>query len=604
MVKGAADGDEGNYNLRISDVNVPPVGSRIDCDDDSGTGTTSSIATTLGPGDYWAILGGKTPGDNGDYEIEVRDVNASVGTVMECNDDGGANSTSIIERDLPAGSYYVVVKGDAAGDEGAYRLAVRDVTNNGYERLACDQDSGPGQASLLQRTLDTGTYYLVVKGDAGSDEGAYTLSVQDSDTSPIGAMACNDDAGSYQTSIINRTLNPGTYYVALKGYDNNQTGRYQLSLGGADVSATKYVPPTWSTTAANLQATGARVIPVLSCQDDPYHGDASGDCTATRAQAQALANATDTLGENLQPLVYDIDRDGSGLSSNVVEGITSLSNYLEMDVQVVIDFDPDANPGFNVSLEAVDEPGDGCNGLANGLEHLNCIPGATPKFLISFENPLDAPVPLNPTDPLGGYNFKALLIGDGHFLVDQVPIYIIPEDVDPSNNPPSPPLYDSGEYWQDTSSPGCVDNQRPDWRDLSWNAEVPSNTTITFSACAAETAELLDMCTPSPIAAVTGVGTCTSDSDCSVGYCDIAVGACQVATGSACTSDAQCPSNASCIADLCTFNSQPVYIGSSLGIENFQPFIRMSIGLSVTEPFPAPPVLHGWEMTYLCSTVD
>ncbi|MDD9942454.1 MAG: hypothetical protein OXU20_15555 [Myxococcales bacterium] len=605
VLKGSDTGDQGSYKLTVTDLDTPQLGSRIDYDPDAGTSTTSTLlAENLAPGDYYVILGGQTVSDLGDYEIEIRDVDAAVGTVVACDDDSGAGSTSLIEQDLAAGTYYVVVKGDGPTDEGNYKLSVRDVTNAGFNQLACDADSGPAGTSYLQRNLDIGTYYVVVKGDGPTDEGAYQLSIQDTDNNPIGAMACDDDGGSYQTSVITRTLNPGDYYVALKGYDAGESGRYQLTIGGGNSSTIKYVPPTWATTAANLQATGAKVIPVLSCQDDPYHGDADGDCVAARAQASALANATDTLGKNLQPLVFDIDRDGSGLSANVVDGITSLANYLEMDVQVVIDFDPDANPGFNVNSIAIDQPGDGCSGIAAGIEHLNCVPGATPNFEVSFENPADMPVPLNPTDPLGGYNFKALLIADGNFLVDQVPIYIIPEDVDPSNNPPDTPVYGEGAYWQDTASPGCVDNQRPDWRDLSWSAEVPANTTITFSACAAETQAMLDACTPTPIASVTGVGTCTSDADCSVGYCDLAVGACQVATGSACTSDAQCPSNAACVADVCTFTSQPVYIGSSLGILNFQPFLRMSIGLSVTDGYQAAPVLHSWELTYLCNTVD
>ena len=38
--------------------------------------------------------------------------------------------------------------------------------------------------------------------------------------------------------------------------------------------------------------------------------------------------------------------------------------------------------------------------------------------------------------------------------------------------PPGPEYYDEGEYWQDSSAPGCTGNRAPDWRDLSWNADV------------------------------------------------------------------------------------------------------------------------------------
>ena len=54
---------------------------------------------------------------------------------------------------------------------------------------------------------------------------------------------------------------------------------------------------------------------------------------------------------------------------------------------------------------------------------------------------------------------------------------------------------------------------------------------------------------------------------------------------------------------MCTFTGQPVYIGTPLGGDNFKPHIRMVIDLSATEPFDDPPVVHGWEMTYLCNNV-
>jgi hypothetical protein len=63
--------------------------------------------------------------------------------------------------------------------------------------------------------------------------------------------------------------------------------------------------------------------------------------------------------------------------------------------------------------------------------------------------------------------------------------------------------------------------------------------------------------------------------------------------------------NAFCDPDvgLCTYTSQPVYIGSALGADNFQSFIRMVIGLGVEASFEEAPVLHSWEMTYHCHNV-
>ena len=86
----------------------------------------------------------------------------------------------------------------------------------------------------------------------------------------------------------------------------------------------------------------------------------------------------------------------------------------------------------------------------------------------------------------------------------------------------------------------------PDWRDLSWNADVYANTTVTFSACTALLAEDLSTCTPHVIASVTGGARCTTTADCSVGYCDTDIGVCQIARAGTCSTNSQCAINAYC----------------------------------------------------------
>jgi hypothetical protein len=601
VVKGGTAAAKGTYALTVEDTLNPPVGAIMECDDNDGPSGSSIISRSLAAGTYSVVLKGKTAAASGAYTLRVLDQNASVGTILECNDDAGVDGSSVIERNLAAGSYYVIVKGDGAGEGGNYKVSVRDVTNQGYRFLQCDDDSAAALTSRITRDLTPGTYYAVVKGDAAADRGAYSLVVQDTANSPLGAISCNDDGGTYKTSVISRSLSAGTYYVALKGYSATEKGKYQLTIGGGTTSSGSYVPPTWSQTLTALNNRGVRVIPVLSCQDDPDHGDNDGDCEDTREQAITLANSTDALGINGEPLVFDIDRDGDGLSRKVVEGVASLAEYLEMDVRVVVKFDPDANPGFTVAIAAVDEVGDGCSGLI-GSEHQNCAPGATPRFNIAFTNPLPG-VPHHPTDPNGGYTFRAQLIGDDQFIVEEVPIYIIPERLEPVG-PEEPPIYEEGSYWQDTASPGCSGfNQLPDWRDLSWDADVYDNTTIRFMACTSGTVAGLNSCVPKEIASVTGAGLCDADSDCEVGYCDTGIGVCQVARVGMCLNDMQCGVGAFCdeTVEQCTYLRQPVYIGAVLGTDNFARYLRMTIGMSVVVPYEDPPVLHRWDMTYYCN---
>jgi hypothetical protein len=609
LVKGHRNGDYGPYSLRVTDTGSPPIGPvPVVCNDDGGGSPNPRITrSSLPAGDYYILLKGDADADAGSYTLTVRDTDAARSTIVQCDDDGGDAPRSVIERDLLAGTYQVVLKGKRASDAGAYKISFRDMAAHPISRLACDNDSGAGTSSFIQRNLDPGTYYVTLKGNEPSSSGAYALSVRDVDRKTIPSAICNDNASSssFGASRIVQNLNPGIYFVAVKGKTGADSGDYQLSIGGGTTTtAGTYRPPLWASTLAAVQSTKARVIPILSCQDDPEHGDAEGDCKQARSQATQLAKASDALGANLAPLVFDIDSDGTGLSDKVVGAVSELAKYLEMDVEVRLKFEPDANPGFNIILKAIDQVGDGCDGL-EGLEHQDCVPGASPRFVLEFENPLDNPVEKNTRDPLGGYNFVAELIGDGKFIVDRVPIYIIPASVAPPG-PPPPQYYTHGTYKQDVVADACSGNEGPDWSDLRWTASVYAGTSVSFSVCAAADAAGLQSCTPSLVAKVSGTNPCTTDMDCPVGYCAASTGVCQVATGKNCTVDANCTTNSFCDPDslLCTYERQPVYIGGSLGADNYKPFMRMLIGLDATPPVTNPPVLQNWEITYQCRNVQ
>jgi Cys-rich repeat protein len=250
-------------------------------------------------------------------------------------------------------------------------------------------------------------------------------------------------------------------------------------------------------------------------------------------------------------------------------------------------------------------PGDGCDGLI-GLEHQNCRPGATPKFVVSITNPTNPPVPPNPNDPKGGYNFRVDLIGDGRFYIDSVPIYVIPFDIDGSAPPPIPRVEEYGEYFQDvSSSSGCTGNERPDWQNLTWNAHVPDGTSLRFSVCTAESEEALETCTYTEIATISSQGTCTTDLDCATGHCS-AWGLCETITGGTCLNDMQCPAGAVCdlMINQCSYEGQPVYVGGSLGATNLLTYLRMNVALTANVATNAGPTVYDWALTYVCRNVN
>ncbi|MET0386531.1 MAG: hypothetical protein ABW321_11260 [Polyangiales bacterium] len=608
VIKGrGASTTRGAYTLAIADADADA--NRVDCNDDAGFLTVTSVLNNeaVTAGTYYAVIRGNGTA-SGSYTLNIKDDNAVATSSATCDQTTGAGSTALIEQDLAIGTYRVMVKGKASTDKGAYRLTVRDLTAVPTNRVSCNYTAG---ASKLEADLDPGTYTVVLKGIAAAGAGAYKLNVRDATRTVITdtVVACdNDNEGLYydpvitttKTSAVRTSLTAGTYYAVVKGYATSSVGNFQLNIGGATPTTGVFQPPTWATTMAALKAKHVRVMPILSCHDDLAHGDLQGDCVAARKQAVALANVTEALGPNAKPLVFDIDGDGGGLSSTVVQGIGALANYLEMNVSARVAFTPDANPGFLVSIRPVDRPGDGCSGIV-GSEHVRCAPGAAPRFEVVFSNPTTRPVRTNKNDPNGGYNFKIELIGDQQYVVDQVPVYIIPKDVDMKPMQLSK-VTPSGRYWQDITASSCVGTQRPDWHDLTWTTDAPKGTTVKFSLCASDDQAALAKCTPIPVCTITGGADCEKDSDCPNGFCSADLN-CQTITANSCTADKDCLTGATCRSGTCTYSRQPVYAGKALGTSNYTSNVRVFIDLAANVSDNTAPTVYDWSLNYMCNSV-
>ncbi|MDH5672854.1 MAG: hypothetical protein OEZ06_11940 [Myxococcales bacterium] len=600
VVKGDLPADNGPFKLTVRSTSNPQASSHLlACDNDSGTATASRLEADLAAGDYWVVVKG-TAAQSGLYDLEVRDIGVSgQGIVLACDNDSGGDH-SVIERDLLPGIYYAFVKGDNPADEGSYVLNLSDASNTGGTPLRCNDDSaalamsGP---SYIEQSLGPGDYWAVLKGKTGSDAGAYSLSVRDLGTASRTTYACSD------ADTFSVDLEAGLYDVVLKGVPDGQSGTYTLTVGNGQTQTATFQPPDWETTLNALRDTETRVITVLNCHDNGLHGDGR-DCDDAHRQAETLANATDAVSAALQPLVVDIDSNGTGIETAIMDQLLLLSGNLDMNISIRVVFEPDANPGFLLALDAIDKPGDGCNGLV-GLEHQNCTPGATPSFSVSFTNPLDAPVPLNPNDPLGGYSFRADLIADGQFVIDSIPIYIIPEDVDDSTPPPEPLFVPTGTYHQDLQAPGCVGNERPDWQDLFWSADLPLGTVVRFNVCAAEIESDLNTCTMAEAAEIKSTGPCSTDADCSQGFC-AANGTCTEILSGSCTMDAECWSGSFCDMTVgqCRYANQPVYVGDILQGTNYYTYLRVQVQLEANPTTNESPTVYDWGITYFCSNVN
>jgi hypothetical protein len=270
--------------------------------------------------------------------------------------------------------------------------------------------------------------------------------------------------------------------------------------------------------------------------------------------------------------------------------IRDLAQYLRMDITLGSVGTP---PNLEVRVQKCTDSGDpdqaavcstyttGCNPpCKGGFDQPNkicgCQPGAVPYFHVSFTNPYDNPVPTNPADPNGGWHFKLTLVGDGQYLLDEVPVYIVPSDVmvpEPPSDDGAGAFQESGSYEQQVYGAGCnyyqlegeapgagactdgmdndgdmltdgddpdcqpgscldgVDNdgdgdgdlldeqcttnEVQDWDELYFQADIPEGTALLFDVCTADTIAELDACSYSRIARVTSSGgSCTLDVDC------------------------------------------------------------------------------------------
>jgi hypothetical protein len=178
---------------------------------------------------------------------------------------------------------------------------------------------------------------------------------------------------------------------------------------------------------------------------------------------------------------YDINEDGSGLGSAVVEAVQNLSQYRRLDLTAV----PRDNPttvgfderSFVSSITAVSFPAGRCTGISGGTRFLGCLPGTTVNFRANF---IGAVMPTMVTQV---FTFNIEVLGDDSIVLAVVPVTIVV--------PPIGPLYPSpATYTRDfDGDAGCPTGSTalPVWRDLRWTATLPAGTSIGWTVRSATT---------------------------------------------------------------------------------------------------------------------
>ncbi len=180
VMKGQGS-NKGAYSVAMRDLAVAP--DPIDCR--NGSSTVFTTAANLQPGiDYYAVVRGNTTGSP--YQLVVEDSSlAATTTATGCDDNGSATPSPtdenalLVQNTLPAGEYYLVVKGKTGSDKGWFQVSVGDDTKIGSGTFAPKKYYGTGG---VKENLDsTQTRVITVYSAATSDPGykqSLTLSAQ------------------------------------------------------------------------------------------------------------------------------------------------------------------------------------------------------------------------------------------------------------------------------------------------------------------------------------------------------------------------------------------------------------------------------------------
>jgi alpha-tubulin suppressor-like RCC1 family protein len=580
---------------------------------------------TLDPGDYYVTVKGIDDGVTGNacegaYELTLTDLGTPGGGFVACDDNSvPETNSSVMERTLTTGDYYLILKGKHAADEGDYQLTVRDVSAVPPATPVCDLGQGATDPAAVTITAQPGhRYYALVKGDGALDKGAFDLRIEDATAFGSTLVACEAGVGSTSYPDMDLTLPNGTYYAVIKGQASWHADDYQLVVGGGapDTTAT-FDPPDYDETLQALADQDVRVGVVLAC--DP----SVTSCSHAREQATLLAD--DTGG------AVRMAADAQDVPLQFVRVLEQIAAADRVAGELI--FAPDLNPGFTpYGVEAVPDPGNRCEMGTDGQSFVACRPGSTPAFLVTLHNPLLAPVGAA-LNALGLYEFTLRVTTEREgdpTRVEDVPIFVRPTGA------PEPGSFSSGEYFQEFSSTGCDPLNAvamtagssmftASWDELRFDADVQPDTSVTFFACGAESAAELAGCDDDParnhrvltVTAGADEGTrctaATQATDCPQGFCSPYLNVCQFLEGASCSTDDDCPGvdagrcrmgpSEATLGRTCVVEDLIAEPASALGNENLA-HLRMTVALESAGDGARTPSVFWWEARYNCRNTE
>lgn len=207
---------------------------------------------------------------------------------------------------------------------------------------------------------------------------------------------------------------PGALPIILLFGDAN----FHNGPGGSQPYTTFSGAPSFENTAAALNSIGARVISIFS-----------GGAASLRADYEAMGRTTGTVDGSGNPLVFDIDADGSGLDSAVVNAVANLVNGTPQDVRTGTQNVPGNPDEFDATqfIKSI-TPVEGYVGATPGIGYdsfdettfYGVIPGTRVEFAIDFYNDVRVPAAVAEV-----FVAQINVLGNGVANLDQRRVYIL-----------------------------------------------------------------------------------------------------------------------------------------------------------------------------------
>ena len=267
---------------------------RLADDDDSGSGKNFLIQRILFPGIYFAEVRGLDSNTYGNYTLNIvtdeapvisspytssaeeissvkdRDyfnfnlINPSVitlftagatdtyirlydeaGELLASDDNSGTSKNSLIERILPAGSYYIEVSASSSA-VGSYalNLITEEIQLISLPYTSSEEEiATPGDVDYFSFTLTQVSEITTYFTDSNNMYGGLY-------DSSFSQLASNDGSGNgngnRRNFRITRELSAGTYYVQVRGIDATTTGRYRFNIEALATITLPYMSPQQS----------------------------------------------------------------------------------------------------------------------------------------------------------------------------------------------------------------------------------------------------------------------------------------------------------------------------------------------------------------------